>query len=161
MSGLRIGLHRSEGWISKAIKWQTRSQFSHASLVLPDDTVLESMQGRGVVHGRKVESCVECVDLFTVLAIAKVQDAALGFAMSQLGKPYDYTMVARFVTRRTESLRTKEKWFCSELVFAAFLHAGLPLLRDTQPWEVSPELLSKSPYLVEAGTNRTLTRAAA
>jgi uncharacterized protein YycO len=161
VGSLRIGLHRSEGWISKAIKWQTRSDYSHASLVLPDDTVLESIQGRGVVHGRKVESCVECVDLFAVKALTRVHNDALAFAISQLGKPYDYTMVARFVTRRTESTRTKEKWFCSELVFAAFLHAGLPLLRDTQPWEVSPELLSKSPYLVEAGTNRTLTRAAA
>jgi uncharacterized protein YycO len=161
MNGLRIGLHRSDGFVSKLIKLQTRGDYSHASLVLPDDTVLESMQGRGVVHGRKVESCRECVDLFTVLAIAKVQDAAIGFAMSQLGKPYDYTMVARFVTRRTESTRTKEKWFCSELVFAAFLHAGLPLLRDTQPWEVSPELLSKSPYLVEAGTNKKPIKEAA
>jgi hypothetical protein len=34
------------------------------------------------------------------------------------------------------------------------------LLRDTQAWEVSPELLSKSPYLVEAGTNKTMRAAA-
>lgn len=161
MTGLRIGLHRSDGFVSKLIKFQSRSEYSHASLVLPDDTVLESMQGRGVVHGRKVESCAECVDLFSVHSLASVRDAALGFAMSQLGKPYDYTMVARFLSRRTESLRTKDKWFCSELVFAAFLHAGLPLLRDTQPWEVSPELLSKSPYLIPAGTNKAMTKEAA
>jgi uncharacterized protein YycO len=161
VSSLRIGLHRSEGWISKAIKWQTRSDYSHASLVLADGTVLESMQGKGVVYGRKVETCVECVDLFQVTALGRVHHDALEFARQQIGKPYDYTMVARFITRRTESTRTKEKWFCSELVFAAFLHAGLPLLRDTQPWEVSPELLSKSPYLVEAGTNRKAVKEAA
>ena len=119
------------------------------------------MQGRGVVYGRKVGTCAEQVDLFTVPALVTVQQAALAFAQAQLGKPYDYTMVARFISRRTESIRTKDKWFCSELVFAAFLHAGLPLLRDTQPWEVSPELLSKSPYLIEAGTNRTALKEAA
>jgi uncharacterized protein YycO len=161
MSGLRIGLHRSDGWVSKAIKWQTRSDYSHASIVLADDTVLESMQGRGVVWGRKVQDCAEPVDLFAVTALARVHHDALEFAKRQLGKPYDYTMVARFISRRPAHRAESGKWFCSELVFAAFAHAGLLLLRDTQAWEVSPELLSKSPYLVEAGTNRLLQRAAA
>jgi uncharacterized protein YycO len=161
MSGLRIGLHRADGWVSKAIKWQTRSDYSHASLVLPDNTVLESMQGRGVVKYRSVQGCAEVVDLFSVTALARVHNDALQFALEQLGKPYDYTMVARFISRRPANRAESGKWFCSELVFAAFAHAGLLLLRDTQAWEVSPELLSKSPYLVEAGTNRKAIKEAA
>jgi hypothetical protein len=44
---------------------------------------------------------------------------ARAFLTAQLGKPHDYTMVARFITRRQESRRTSGKWFCSELTFDA------------------------------------------
>lgn len=156
---LRIGLHRSDGLMSKLIKWQTRSQYSHASLVEPDGTVLESIQGKGVVRGRNVRYVKEQVDLFEVVAVASMHEKAHAFALAQLGKGYDWTMVARFLSRRSANRASSGKWFCSELVFAAFAQAGLPLLRDTEAWEVSPELLSKSPYLVAAGTNRQLKAA--
>jgi uncharacterized protein YycO len=148
---LRIGLHRSSGLVSRLIKWQTRSDYSHASLVLEDDSILESMQGKGVVMNRKLHEAGERIDLFTVHALASVHQDALQFAKDQLGKGYDYTMVARFISRRGANRSASGKWFCSELVFAAFKESGLPLLRDTESWEVSPELLSKSPYLVPAG----------
>jgi hypothetical protein len=74
------------------------------------------------------------------------------FAHQHIGKPYDYLSVARFISRRSESIHSKEKWFCSEFVFAAFQAAGLNLLRDTEAWEVSPGLLSKSPLLKAEGT---------
>ena len=151
---LRIGLHRSGGLVSRLIKWQTRSEYSHASLVLPDDTVLESIQGKGVVMGRKVYDAKERVDLFTVIASPSEQAEALAFAKDQVGKGYDYTMVARFLSRRSASRSATGKWFCSELVFAAFKESGVTLLRDTEAWEVSPELLSKSPYLIPAGIKR-------
>src|SRR5688572_25477553 len=160
MTALRIGLHRSSGFVSSLIKWQSRSEYSHASLILPDDTVLESMQGRGVVQDRTVQSCGEVVDIFTVPAFASVHKNALTFAQAQLGKGYDYTMVARFITRKPATRKSSGLWFCSELVFASFAQAGLLLLRDTEAWEVSPELLSKSPYLIEAGTNKQLRAAA-
>lgn len=147
---LRIGLHRASGWMSKLIQWQTRSEFSHASLILPDDTVLESIQGKGVIKGRKLHEVKEPVDVFEVVATTGMHARALAFAEAQLGKGYDWTMVARFVTRRPADRKESGKWFCSELVFAAFAQGGLPLLRDTEAWEVSPELLSKSPYLVPA-----------
>lgn len=153
--GLRIGLHRTGGWMSRLIKWQTRSEYSHASLVLPDDTVLEALQGKGVIHGRSIRSVKEQVDLFEVACGVPVTEAALTFAKAQIGKGYDWTMVIRFLTRQPESRKQSKKWFCSELVYASFAEAGWPLLRDTAPWEVSPELLSKSPYLIPVGTNRT------
>lgn len=145
---LRVGLHKSVGLVSTLIKWQSRSVYSHASLILPDDTILESMQGQGVVHNRSLISCADTTDVCEVVGLASVHAAAQRFAEAQLGKPYDYTMVARFVSRRPETRKSSGKWFCSELVFASFASAGLPLLRDTEAWEVSPGLLAKSPYLV-------------
>jgi uncharacterized protein YycO len=146
---LRIGLHRSTGLVSSLIKWQTRSQYSHASLILPSGLILESMQGKGVVMDRWYNDKGD-VDTFTVAIRAEQEHAVIDFAKQQLGKGYDYTMVARFLTRRQATRKSSGKWFCSELVFAAYQEAGVSLLRDTEPWEVSPELLSKSPYLIPA-----------
>jgi uncharacterized protein YycO len=90
----------------------------------------------------------EAVDLFLVDGLTETQEEDVAwFLFQQLGKPYDWTMVARFVTRRDESRASSGKWFCSELVYAAFKQAGVPLLRATEPWEVSPGLLAKSPLL--------------
>jgi hypothetical protein len=69
------------------------------------------------------------------------------WAKDELAKDYDYGMVARFVSRRQASRTESDKWFCSELVFAALRKAGIELLRDVEPWAVSPGLLAKSPLL--------------
>jgi hypothetical protein len=102
------------------------------------------------------------VDLFSVSVpdgpMSQDQTSRLReFAHQHIGKPYDYLSVARFISRRSESIHSKEKWFCSEFVFAAFQAAGLNLLRDTEAWEVSPGLLSKSPLLHPEGSLQTAT----
>jgi uncharacterized protein YycO len=159
-------LHRGGSWIGKLIEWQTRSHYSHAALVFPSREFAPSnpevLEGCEVVesrefHGVRVTDGIvrepgTAVDLFRVAATDRQAFEVREFARRQIGKPYDYTMVARFISRRGESIHSKQNWFCSELVFAAFLHAGLALLRDTAPWEVSPGLLSKSPFLSYAGT---------
>src|SRR5690606_21875536 len=70
-----------------------------------------------------------------------------GFLEKQTGKSYDYRMVFRFITRLQETRKSRGKWFCSELVFAALQQCGIDLLSRTEPWEVSPGLLARSPYL--------------
>ena len=149
---LRVGLHRSRGILSSLIKWQTRSEYSHASLVLPDDSLLEALQGHGVIHSRTLAEMRDPVDVYALPDLDDIAHAnALEFARQQLGKPYDYLMVARFVTRRQETRRTSGKWFCSELVYAAFAFGALRSLLhpvNVEPWQVSPETLSYSPLLV-------------
>lgn len=154
---LTIALHLGRGLLSRLIRWQTRSPYSHASLLLPDGLCIEAREGIGVraLPGLHVPAG-ELVDLFRVEGVTPAQVEAIAeFARRQLGKPYDYTMVARFITRRQESRASQGKWFCSELVFAACQQAGLRLLRDTDPWEVSPGLLARSPLLVPVRLNVT------
>ncbi len=55
-----------------------------------------------------------------------------------MGKKYDYTMVARFVTREQEDRDSNGKWFCSELVCATSRKGGIDLLARTGAWEGSP-----------------------
>jgi len=53
-------------------------------------------------------------------------------------------MVIRFITRQQETRKSSNKWFCSELIYASLLKAGIVVLERIEPWEVSPVLLSYS-----------------
>ena len=68
------------------------------------------------------------------------------FLQRQLGKPYDWLGILGFPLRSSK-LERKDRWFCSELVFTAFKQAGVELLKNTHPSEVSPRLFLKSPLL--------------
>ena len=173
------------GLVGRLIRWQTRSEYSHAALVFDRTAVseidgtaqlfkeqeaalsslyhtlthrfltIEAREFRGVrMTEGVVKAAAGAVDLFSVNSPQGAQrstEEALGkvwfFAKEQIDKGYDYTMVARFVSRRQEQRSSSDKWFCSELVFAALQKAGIDLLRDVEPWAVSPGLLAKSPLL--------------
>jgi uncharacterized protein YycO len=146
---LLIGLHRAPGVFGRLIRWQTRSDYSHASLYLPGQGIIEAREGKGVQHLREYEpKDGERIELYRIEGMADADaQSAWEFAEAQIGKAYDWTMVLRFVSRRQESRSSSEKWFCSELVYASLKAAGIELLRATDPWEVSPGLLGRSPRL--------------
>lgn len=148
-SNVLIALHRAPGVVGSLIRWQTRSQYSHASLYCPGLGIIEAREGKGVQRLTDFHlKAGERVELYRVNGATDEEvSAAWMFAADQTGKAYDWTMVLRFVSRRQESRSSSGKWFCSELVYAAFLSAGVELLRATEPWEVSPGLLGRSPYL--------------
>jgi uncharacterized protein YycO len=153
-----ISLHRGTALVSRLIRWQTRSEYSHAGIVLPDQSFIEAREGKGVRQfPRLTANPGETIDLFEVDVTETQSEDITWFLIQQLGKPYDWTMVARFITRRDETRASSGKWFCSELVFAAFQQAGVDLLRGTEPWEVSPGLLARSTLLRRARLNITNT----
>lgn len=141
----RVLLFRGRGVISTLVRWQTRSIYSHAALLLPNGQILESWQGAGV----RVRSLSDWsgVDCFRVQGMTGDQwGQALRFAYRQIGAGYDYISVARFVSRRNAP--DNGRWFCSELVAAALQVAGVQLLARVDPAEVSPAMLSWSPLLI-------------
>ncbi len=148
---MRVALYKGRGIVSKLILWQSRGHFSHAAKVLPDNSVIESREFKGVQkrpHFRPVEG-QETVRLFEV-ETTPVQDLAINaFLVDQLGKGYDYLSILRFITRQNTNRYTRGTWFCSELVFSAFRHAGIDLLARIDAWAVSPGQLATSPLLKE------------
>lgn len=139
----KVLLFRGRGVISALIRWQTRSVYSHAALLLEDgETIIEAWQGDGV--RKKKLGSRENIDAFRV-AGGVDWPTAIAFAEAQIGKRYDYRQVFRFLSRR--SGKTDEHWFCSELVFAALREGDVPLLERIEPWAVSPGLLAVSPWL--------------
>lgn len=140
---VRVHLYSDKTLVGKAIQWQTRSPFNHAAIE---------------VNGALFEASAPLVKCaFGLIRSGRmIREAEMGgelkmtmfnWLIEQLNKPYDYTMVARFVTRKQETRETKGKWFCSELVAAAFQHIGIPLFTHTEPWEVSPGMLARTPRL--------------
>lgn len=139
-------LFRGRGILSSLIRWQTRSAYSHAALHLGSGRIIESWQGAGV----RVASLNDWsnVTQFRVRGMTGEQwKRALRFADYEIGAGYDYLGVIRFVSRRR--LPLNERWFCSELVFAALEAAGVRLLERTEAAEVSPGMLALSPLLEE------------
>jgi len=45
---VKIALYRGNSFIGKAIRWQTRGIYSHASIVLPEGDVIEAKEFCGV-----------------------------------------------------------------------------------------------------------------
>ncbi len=145
MAIVKIHLGCPKGWIGKLIGWQTRSPYCHAAVTVNGWTYEAGRNGMDPVTCYE-ERPQEWEDFHAEIS----QDAAdtmQAFLDAQLGKPYDVTMVLRFLSRRQETRKSKGRWFCSELVAAAFQEAGRPLLARTEPWEVSPGLLARSPLL--------------
>lgn len=150
-----VALHRGRGFIAKAIQWQTRSVYSHASVIFEESgVVIEAREFKGVrsILWDEVVASGETVDVFRVKGLVpEAEEAVWEFLQAQLGKPYDYTMVARFITREQAAREESGKWFCSELVFAAFAQAGVKLLERIEPWAVSPGMLRLSTRLEGVG----------
>jgi uncharacterized protein YycO len=101
------------------------------------------------------------VDVLTVQVDPEDRERILAFLNDQVGKVYDFIALLHFVTRRPEYAWEQEKWFCSELVFAAFAAAGIELLARVPAYKVYPAMLSYSPLLASAGsivTDEVMTR---
>ena len=149
---MEILLFKDDSFIGKYIKLFTRRKYSHAAIRTKDGTVYEATAKHGV---RKLNHITEkegfnkyIIDVYKVKTTAAQDKIIIKFLEEQLGKKYDFWMVAGFVIySNRESRKSWGKWFCSELVFAAFEKAKIKLLR-TEPWKVAPEHLSWS-YIVK------------
>ena len=89
------------------------------------------------------------VPLLEEFAAATVSDEIAApiwkFAHAQLGKPYDYSALLGVLAHR--DWHADDRWYCSELIAAAFESVGLPLLRSEFADRVTPATLYLSPLL--------------
>lgn len=140
-------LWRGSGLIGWLIKWQTRSQYSHAALMYPDgETILEAKEFRGVQRRKLTDKDRKLVDVFEVIGMSDTAwtDAFL-LGEKHLGAKYDWWSVLKFVSRRPA--KVNKRWFCSELVCHCIKTAFGPLLERMPCHETNPGHLSLSPLL--------------
>lgn len=156
---MRIALYQGTSFISRAIRWQTRSQYSHAAFLLDDGSVIEAWQpvvrwiipdneGDFISGLSKQHTPGTTVDIFEFecpLAPSE-NDRLVFFAKQDINTPYDYRGIVRFLTRK-RSATSKHRLFCSEQVFLRCAQIGRPLLARTEAWRVPPDWIARSPYL--------------
>lgn len=148
---MKILLYQGVSAVSRLIRLQTRSIYSHAAVELDSGMVIEAWHNGVDLATHYCENHTQgtLVDVFNVAATAKQIEQAACFFFQQLGKKYDFRGVARFLSRRDEP--ADDRWFCSELVAAGFQQAGIDLLARIPPSHVSPRDLGISPLLALIG----------
>jgi uncharacterized protein YycO len=138
-------------FISAGIRLTTRSWASHAEFVDVDARVTLGARSQGGVKLRsQSEDYYSRVEQFTCANIEKMYE----FALTQVGKPYDYSAIFGIALHR--DWHDESKWFCSELVAVAAERAGNPLLStrpSIQPYNITPRdlLLSRNVYWMGDG----------
>ena len=152
---MRILLSKSGNVISRGIRWFTRGEWSHASLLFDSDHVIEAVYPRVRTVSFKAEyPDPKQYQIFWVDVTDEQLKSVLKYASAQIGKPYDLKGDWHFFTRQNYESQPDTKWFCSELVYESFHEAGIDLFSETRGWQVWPDLLkrstlaiSKTPYL--------------
>lgn len=153
---MKILAFKGKSLISKAIQWQTRSDYSHVGIELSDGTFYEAWHKGGVIVSkdyRALHTPGTPVDVYEPLfRLGDREDDMREFLNKQVGKKYDFHSVARFLSRRESP--ENGKWFCSELVLVAAEIGGLHLL-NIEPWRASPRDVTISPLIGLAGRRVT------
>ncbi|MCX6915750.1 MAG: hypothetical protein NT167_22345 [Verrucomicrobia bacterium] len=148
---MRIALYQGTSFISRLIRWQTRSRYSHAAWLGDNGNVIEAWQPcvrvvSGLSEQHTPGTVVDLFEFVTPLRAREIQEI-WRLALKQVGTPYDYLAVLRFVSRKASRERWEEKLFCSEMVFGNARDAGRELLARTEAWRVPPDWIARSPLL--------------
>lgn len=122
MKTVRVVFSRSRTIGSVVIRFLTWSSWAHNAIETPDGTVIEARWPEGVVETpvsvfRKIASKRATVDID-----CPDPAAAIAWARSQIGKPYDVWGVVGLGFRRR--WQDDDAWWCSELVETALEHGG-------------------------------------
>lgn len=119
----------------RAITW---SSWSHVAILLDDGSAIEATWPKV----RRVDAALikskhskwQVVDV-----PVPDEQAAVKFAMSQIGKPYDVSALFGIMFHRNWA--DDSKWFCSELATAVLKAGGLKLFRECVLSRVVPQHL--------------------
>lgn len=135
---------------SRAIQAFTWSWASHVDIELADGRLLGAVPGLGVslrdpdgsAGSLGGERRVERYEVYLPITACHNVES---FARRQLGRPYDWAAIAGMVFRK--DWRDDGKWFCSELVAAAFEASGHRLLQADHLDRITPRDLLMSTFL--------------
>ena len=111
---------------ANVIKLFTGCKWHHCGVIV-DDYVIEARMFGGVIHTpikafkSRGEWAIESVKVTD-------EEKAKEFLLNQIGKGYDISGAISLPFRR--DWQDKHKWYCSELVAAAFAAGGSPLVKN-------------------------------
>lgn len=139
---------------SRLIRFLNWSDYSHVSWVSAHGWEIEAwssgVRKLAVAHSDHTPGTE--VDLFAADLNPAEEVLLENWLHRQIGKRYDWLGVLRFLTRR--DVPNPLTWFCSRLLFAAFLAIRRPLLLRIPAHKVYPGMMVYSPLLAHVRTIR-------
>jgi uncharacterized protein YycO len=117
---ITLKFSRADGVVSRLIAWFNFGQFSHVAIQLADGSIIEALATPNAVVCHRRDDYPVTV---TVTMPCPAKDEAVAWLLEQVGKPYDFSGIGGFLTRR--DWQKPERWFCSELAAAFCERAGL------------------------------------
>jgi uncharacterized protein YycO len=144
MQKVQILFYEGRSLLNWAIRFQTRSRYSHVAFLFNGDTLIEAAPFKGV-HERHKEKIDEAADVYSVYMTDAQYTELLSWCRDRVGCKYDWPAVIRFVSRRHS--HEDCRFFCSEFIAEGLYAVGIQVLR-ARPWTISPGLLACSMRLV-------------
>jgi uncharacterized protein YycO len=143
---MKFACYKGTSRISRAIRFVTRSEYSHVGLLLENGDLIEAWDsGVRLVKGlsdQHIPGTVVDVYQFAEELTAGQERKMRDFLHAQIGFDYDWKGVFRFITRKPAT--PDSDWFCSELAVAAAIEGGRLLFAGTLPEEVPPDWIPRS-----------------
>jgi len=125
-------LQKVAGFFIRLLTW---SQWSHVAVV-DGDVVISAEFPR-----LKLMRLCELKRTHSTYAIVEFPcadpDAALAWAHSTVGLPYDWLALLGFIFRR--DWHKPYKWFCVEHAITALEKGGSPVMRHDATWRITPQ----------------------
>ncbi|MBL4781776.1 MAG: hypothetical protein JKX92_05995 [Porticoccaceae bacterium] len=144
---VKIAQYKGKSLTSRLIKFITRGQYSHTSIILGSGRIVEAWQGSNSVRvirtlsdGHKPGTPV---DIYSVRMSSEQERLFTEYVEAQIGKKYDYWGIVGFLLRR--DLQRSENSFCSEIFAAGCEFAKVGLLNNLLPSQTSPSMITRSP----------------
>lgn len=134
---IRIRFVTSHDIVSWAIRGAEMGfQFSHAEVIMPDNTLLGAHMDGGVeARPWGYDAAYNPIEMIAEIDADQADaDTFYDYLRSQIGKPYDMAAIEAFALGSLHPVIKDEaspawtdpaQWFCSELVIAALDRAGL------------------------------------
>ncbi len=132
MKTIYLRLVKGSGLYDRIIGWYTRSLYTHAEFSWPLDNARPQgwlgAQPKGGVEIRNWDYLTAPFDLFAVSVTYKEYALIEAWLKGQIGKPYAWKAIFNMGVFEHD-VTSADKWFCSELVFAAFEKYDVEILR--------------------------------
>lgn len=127
-------------YIIKAYQWGVA--YSHVAIV--DGRCKEFKIWESAIHGvvHVSPDLTRAIDGFYIDVLEDTATKMYNWLDSQVGKSYDFLGLLGFLWR-TNKYQNSDKWFCSELIAAAFKEGGVRIFNWNilQPHQVTPATL--------------------
>lgn len=129
-------------WIIRIVTW---SAYSHVDLILDEERIVGATAPNGV-DVELIKNRLAKASKAVIMEIKDVDlDKANKFAISQIGKRYDWTNIIGIYLHR--DWQEDDSWSCAELVAATLKVSGLQLFDNKFYSRITPQHLFMLNYL--------------